>query len=69
MENNTTGIKWLHNTTFEDLDFADNIAFLSHSYNEQQIKTSSLSTDKTTGKRKKVDQKKSYLEHSRERAK
>ena len=43
MENKTTGIKWLNNTTLEDLDFADDIAFLSHSYNDQQIKTISLS--------------------------
>ena len=39
MENKTTGIKWLNNTTLEDLDFA----LLSHSYNDQQIKTTSLS--------------------------
>ena len=43
MENKTTGIKWLSNTTLEDLDFADDIALLSHSYNDQQIKTTSLS--------------------------
>ena len=43
MENKTTGIKWLNNTTLEDLDFADGIALLSHSYNDQQIKTISLS--------------------------
>ena len=43
MENNTTGIKWLNNTTLEDLDFADDITLLSHSYNDQQIKTTSLS--------------------------
>ena len=43
MENKTTGIKWLNNTTLEDLDFADDIALLSHSYNDQQIKTTSLS--------------------------
>ena len=30
MENKTTGIKWLNNTTLEDLDFADDIALLSH---------------------------------------
>ena len=42
MENKTTGIKWLNNTTLEDLDFADDIALLSHSYNDQQIKTTSL---------------------------
>ena len=41
--NKTTGIKWLNNTTLEDLDFADGIALLSHSYNDQQIKTTSLS--------------------------
>ena len=39
MENKTTGIKWLN----EDLDFVDDIALLSHSYNDQQIKTTSLS--------------------------
>ena len=43
MENKTTGIKWLNNTTLEDLDFADDIALLSHSYNDQQITTTSLS--------------------------
>ena len=44
MENKTTGIKWLNNTTLiEDLDFADDIALLSHSYNDQHIKTTSLS--------------------------
>ena len=43
IENETTGIKWLNNTTLEDLDFADDIALLSHSYNDQQIKTTSLS--------------------------
>ena len=42
-ENKTTGIKWLNNTTLKDLDFADDIALLSHSYNDQQIKTTSLS--------------------------
>ena len=31
MENKTTGIKWLNNTTLEDLAFADDIALLSHS--------------------------------------
>ena len=41
MENKTTGIKWLNNTTLEDLDFADDIALLSHSYKDQ-IKTISL---------------------------
>ena len=34
---------WLNNTTLEDLGFADDIALLSHSYNDQQIKTTSLS--------------------------
>ena len=43
IENKTTGIKWLNNTTLECLDFADDIALLSHSYNDQQIKTKSLS--------------------------
>ena len=43
IENKTTGIKWLNNTTLEDLDFADDIALLSHSYNDKQIKTTSLS--------------------------
>ena len=43
MENKTTRIKWFNNTTPEDLDFADDIAVLSHSYNDQQIKTTSLS--------------------------
>ena len=43
MENKTTGIKWLSNTTLEDLNFADDSALLSHSYNDQQIKTTSLS--------------------------
>ena len=43
MENKTTGIKWLNNTTLEDLYFADDIALLSRSYNDQQIKTTSLS--------------------------
>ena len=42
MENKTTEIKWLNNTTLEDLDFADGIALLCHSYNDQQIKTTSL---------------------------
>ena len=36
-------LKWLNNTTLEDLDFADDIALFSHSYNDQQIKTTSLS--------------------------
>ena len=36
MENKTTGIKWLNNTTLEDLDFADDIALLSHSYNDHK---------------------------------
>ena len=43
MENKNTGIKWLNNTTLEDLDFADDSALRSHSYNDQQIKTASLS--------------------------
>ena len=43
MEHKTTGIKLLNNTTLEDLDFADDTALLSHSYNDQQIKTTSLS--------------------------
>ena len=43
MENKTTGIKWLNNTTVEDLGFADVITLLSHSYNDQQIKTASPS--------------------------
>ena len=43
MKNKNTGIKWFNNTTLEDLDFADDIALLSHSYNDQQIKTASLS--------------------------
>ena len=43
MDNKTTGIKWLNNTTLEDLDFAGDIALLTHSYNYQQIKTTSLS--------------------------
>ena len=43
MENKTTRIKWLNNTTLEDLDFADDISLLSHSYNDQQIKTTSIS--------------------------
>ena len=43
MENKNIGIKWLNNTTLEDLDFADDIALLCHSYNDQQIKTTSLS--------------------------
>ena len=43
MENKTTRIKWLNNTTLENLDFADDIALLSHSYNDHQIKTTPLS--------------------------
>ena len=43
MENKTTRIKWLNNTTLEDLDFADDIALLSHPYNDKQIKITSLS--------------------------
>ena len=43
MENKTTGIKWLNNTTVENLHFADDIALLSQSYNDQHIKTTSLS--------------------------
>ena len=38
MENKTTGIKWLNNTTLEDLDFADDIALLSQSYNDQKLR-------------------------------
>ena len=43
MENKTTGIKCLNNTTVEDLDIEDDITLLSNSYNDQQIKTKSLS--------------------------
>ena len=43
MENKTTRIKLLNNITLENLDFADDIALLSHSYNDQQLKTTSLS--------------------------
>ena len=43
IENKISGIKWLNNTTLEDLDFADDIALFSNSYNDEQIKTTSRS--------------------------
>ena len=43
MENKTTGIKWHNNTIPEDLEVSDDIALLNHSYNDQHIKTTSLS--------------------------
>jgi len=36
------GIQWTVNTQLEDLDFADDIAMLSHSHQQMQEKTSEL---------------------------
>jgi len=36
------GIQWTLNTQLEDLDFADDLALLSHSHQQMQEKTSEL---------------------------
>jgi hypothetical protein len=37
--NTNLGIKWINNTTLEDLDFADDLALLSENHQDAQEKT------------------------------
>ena len=43
-ENQARGIRWTLLSTLEDLDFADDLALVSHTHQHMQEKTSRLST-------------------------
>lgn len=43
-ENQPRGIRWTLLSTLEDLDFADDLALVSHTHQHMQEKTSRLST-------------------------
>ena len=42
MEGKGTGIQWISGKSLEDLEYADDLALLSHSLNQMQVKTKSL---------------------------
>ena len=39
MDGKGTGIQWTSEKNWKDLEFADNLALLSHSVNDMQVKT------------------------------
>jgi len=42
VEGKGTGIQWISGKSLEDLEYADDLALLSHSLNQMQVKTKSL---------------------------
>jgi len=48
MDKKETGIQWTSEKDLEDLEFAENLALLSHSVNDKQVKTQDFAASATS---------------------